>query len=588
MKRFGIDLGTTNTVIYCAESTIKISDEDEENFSLQPVPVQYENTGDLLSPGGTDTYIMPSALYAVPTAMLTGDYEYYIGNVAVKMAIQHNDVCTINTKRLLCREENTDTVIAYGLTAQDIAQKFLEGCKFSIIKFLSGDTAEKKFSLSDHCVTRPAAFGLFANQSIHAAAKMAGFRKAAVQREPIAALLSLMYSELKEKESAERLFEKQKKHGGKLLTIVVDIGGGTTDVTIQEICVKGQRKKETTDYSGICTGYHIEFLNMVKDKDDDKNAPVAAANQVQAFGGYEFDREIVSHIIAEWLEKYQAMTGEKLALDTKEMKQSIEKLYIRVRDYKNSLSLDARERHDEVKINGKMIETVWSAEKFYEWTKELCISPPNKTENAQTIYGIITDTIRRSNYNIDDIDYFFVTGGMSFYKPIREMLKEKFSGLSEKDILIFSENPLYDIAIGAAVCDCYFSVKMPQSFLYCDLMIDDPCGDPKVIVEKNTALPITHTIDKFMKLRNPVYFQIDVLSGNGINDCKMKYLRKLKKPIAESGHKVAEIGTDIPVKYTIDVHQSMSLELIVHDPLEEYSVTLVDLIKDVDLIGGRN
>ena len=106
MKRFGIDLGTTNTVIYCAESTIKISDEDEENFSLQPVPVQYENTGDLLSPGGTDTYIMPSALYAVPTAMLTGDYEYYIGNVAVKMAIQHNDVCTINTKRLLCREEN--------------------------------------------------------------------------------------------------------------------------------------------------------------------------------------------------------------------------------------------------------------------------------------------------------------------------------------------------------------------------------------------------------------------------------------------------------------------------------------------------
>ena len=129
---------------------------------------------------------------------------------------------------------------------------------------------------------------------------------------------------------------------------------------------------------------------------------------------------------------------------------------------------------------------------------------------------------------------------------------------------------------------------MPQSFLYCDLMIDDPCGDPKVIVEKNTALPITHTIDKFMKLRNPVYFQIDVLSGNGINDCKMKYLRKLKKPIAESGHKVAEIGTDISVKYTIDVHQSMSLELIVHDPLEEYSVTLVDLIKDVDLIGGRN
>ncbi len=568
MRRFGIDLGTTNTCIFCADfiPIPTIWDEEEDNFRLNPLTIQYKNTADMINPNLSS--IMPSAIYARPCKNSKDSYDFYIGEVAINAAKQDDVTEIINTKRLLCRED-PKTKIAYGLTAEDIAQKLLEGCKYSI------ERAYGKSKNVKYCITQPAAFGLFASRSIHEAGIKAKFENAEVQREPIAALLSFLYEELRSKESAEKLLKRQAENHNRLLTLTVDIGGGTTDVTIQEIQITGTRTPE----QGIqtCTGYTVNFLNLVSDE----NAPVATANQEPAFGGYDFDRKIVHYIIQEWGRQYYDKTEEQIDWELPEIQKQIGYLYQRVRQYKDSLSAVSKEKEDVVYLNGQKVMTVWTAEKFYEWTQDLCASPHGEKENSKTVYGIIMDTIQRSGYHVEDIDCFFVTGGMSSYKPIRNMLTEKFKKLSENHILKFSSTPLYDIARGAAVCNCYFKVDMPQSILYADLMLDDPCGEPKVLVRKNTPLPVEGKLTHFMQLRNPLYLYIDVLCGDSTKDCHIKRLRSLKKKIP--GNKVAKMGTPISVNYRIDEHQAMNIELTVHDTDCEYRVSLLNLINNVPL-----
>lgn len=576
MRRIGIDLGTTNTCMYCASFPPVVEGDARDYFTLNPIKIFYENKGDMINPEIDSK--MPSAIYArrKRDAETKEEYDFYLGKIAVITAKQDNAIEMINTKRLMCNED-ADKIVKYGLTAQDIAQKLLEGCRYSILQ--SSDIGNRRLKLSTQCITQPAAFGLFASRGIHDAGKAAGFSNAEVQREPIAALLSYLYQELDDPDKAEKLLERQSRKGDKLLTLVVDIGGGTTDVTIQEINISGSA--EHKQGSLFCTGYTINFMNLVSED----NSPAAAANQNPAFGGYEFDKRIASHIIDEWDKQYYKVKNEHLNLNDIEFKKQIEYLYQRVQNHKNSLSTNPTTKSDTVIINDVTITTQWSPENLYEWTRPLCISPDDQEENTQTIYGIIADTIRRSGYKVKDIDCFFVTGGMSSYKVVRDVINEKFGNIVENGVLCYSEDPLYDIAKGAAVCNCYFEVKMPDSVLYADLMIDDPCGEPYVLVKKNTPLPTSGSIKNFLTLRNPVYFHVDVLWGNGPKDCKLQKLRRLRKPVTSSNSsgKVTRLGTPISVEYEIDAHQAMNITLIVHDSQGEYQVPLLRLIEDIDL-----
>ena len=578
MRRFGIDLGTTNTCIY--QANFSIGDTPEE-FNLNAVNILYQNTGDTIHPPLSQ--YMPSAIYGRRKNDTSGQgYDFFIGTIAMRQARIDNVTEIINTKRLLCREDSKK-VIQYGLTAQDIAQKLLEGCHYSLQEGYS----VRQLKNAQFCITQPAAFGLFASQSIQKAAILAGFTKVEPQREPIAALLSFLYHQLKEQKSAERLLEKQKERGNKLLTLVVDIGGGTTDVTIQEINISGSEDPEQG--SMFCTGYRVSFLNQVKN-DQDVNIPVATANQEPAFGGFDFDKAVARHIVAVWSEQYAKQAGHDYNWHSTDGNTVIFNLYQRVQDYKNNLSQypdeDLQEREETIVLDGYTLTCKVNAKLVYKWTEELCESKVGGLESGRTVYGIIADTIRRSGYKMEEIDYLFVTGGMSSFKPIREMLKKRFSEHEKRGSLIFSIRPLDDIAIGAAVCNCFFAVDMPQMVLYADLMMDDPCGEPRILVEKNKPLPAEGTITNFIQLRNPAYLYIDILWGLGTKDYSLKRLRRLRKPLPN--RKITPIGTNVSVKWRIDVHQAMDIELIVHDPNKEYTIPLLKLIKNVDLSRGED
>ena len=571
MRRFGIDLGTTNTCI--SEANFPIGGNGVEDFTLREIDIHYEDEGDMVNPPLESR--MPSAIYGVKND--DDSYRFYLGKVAVLMAKHDGVTEIINTKRLLCRED-PKTIISYGLTAQDIAQKLLEGCHYS----LAMGVRELQRRHASYCITQPAAFGLFASRSIHDAAIRAGFQNAQVQREPIAALLSFLFEQLCDSKNAEILFRKQAEHNGRLLTVVVDIGGGTTDVTIQEIEVTGREEREQGTL--FCTGYTVRFLNMVND-DENEDTPIAAANQEPAFGGYDFDKEIVKYVIEEWNRQYREATGEDYNWNSHGGQKAIAELYRRIQRYKDSLSYNPQEIDESYNLDDRFVSCHLTEELVYQITQKLCECGEEGYNSQKTVYGIIVDTIQRSGYNVDDIDYFFVTGGMSSYKPIREIISKRFAMLKNSGALFFSKTPLQDISRGAAVCNCFFKVEMPQTILYADLMIDDPCGEPRVLVKKNEPLPAEDTVPNFMELRNPANLYLDVLWGHSTKDCELKRLRHFRAPLPRG--KITPMGTKVSVHYHIDTHQAMDIDLIVHDPDGDYSVKILNLIKNADLIRGE-
>lgn len=572
MRRYGVDLGTTNTCVYCAfiEPAILKMGYKEAGWKFERVNIRYKDTGSITNV--PDTMSMPSAIYAKTEE--NGRYRYYIGEIAKRMAMIDDEPDLINTKRLFCRE-TPEQIIAYGLSAQDVAQKLLEGCWHSIfMQAWDGNETKKKavesmLERSDtiFCVTQPAAFNIFASIAIEDAARKAGFKNIDAQKEPTAALLSFLYDELRDGDKrAQKILTRQKKNG-KLLVLVVDIGGGTTDVTIQEIEIAGDY--EAGDNDTTYTGYEIRFANQTK----------AAANQEPAFGGMDFDNVILRHLAGRIAEVYKKeANGEELDWTGMRGMRDKSDLYEQGQNYKNKLSaLGGRSAPDqEFYIRNRTIRCSASAKEIYDWCEELCESPVGSDGSNRTVYGIILDTIKRSGYNANDIDYVYVTGGMSRFLPIREMLGRNFSALAAEGNVVFSENPLEDIARGAALCNTFFKVKMPQKVLHSDLMIDDPCGEPKIIVPKQTPLPVENTLENFMELRNPTSVYVDILYGNGTRESSLRKIKRVRRLLDP----VMPIGTPISIKYKVDEKQAVDIILTLHD--SQNGDRQIELLKLID------
>ena len=571
MRKLGIDLGTTNTCIFHA--FCRAGDPPEE-FILVPVRIHYpdEQIGDWLTIPTASS--MPSVIYGVEDPDKESGYRFYIGEAAVRKAYNDHAVELINTKRLILKDA-PNKKIRYNLTAEDIATMLLKHCYESAKEELG-----RSISSASVCVTQPAASSIFATTSLERAARNVGkegFRNAEPLQEPIAALLSYLYTQLKDDTKADALLSDCQSNNNKLLTLVIDIGGGTTDVTIQEISVTGQKDPEPR--SNIATGYKITFLNQLRKENEE--GPVAAANQERAFGGFDFDKVIVDKIIHGLDAEYYAEFKKHANWATPNAKVFCERLFVRVQNIKNGLATMPDETKNEVTFeqDGLIMYFSFTKKDIYEWTELLCYKPTGEKGSERTVYGIIIDTIGRSGYRIDKIDRIFVTGGMSLYAPIRNMLKTKFKKMHEEGKLVFSKEPLEDIAKGAALYNCYFKVNMPPACLFSDLILDDPVGFPCVLVEKNTELPKKDIKENFMKLRNPANLYLDVLWGQGPDDCGLKFLRRLKTALPKG--KVTALDTSIDVEYEINTHQALTLTLIVHDPNGDYTVPVIDLIRDL-------
>ncbi len=179
----GIDLGTTNSVIYVYNGT---------------------ETKLIKIPGGPD--VTPSVIFYDSRG------KKYIGQAAYLQRPMHPKSCAKSFKRRMGED--------YLIELSDVNLTVTpEECSVDILKELFGSLPEEIRNSTDTgtVVTVPAAFNQKARKATRQAAEMAGIGKVELMQEPVAAMMSFMRS-----------------HNTDGIFLIYDLGGGTFDVAIAQ------------------------------------------------------------------------------------------------------------------------------------------------------------------------------------------------------------------------------------------------------------------------------------------------------------------------------------------------------------------
>ena len=177
----GIDLGTTNSL--CAFF---------ENGEPQLIPNVH---GHVLTPSVVGIH----------------DDQILVGQSAKELRVIHPDKCASAFKRLMGTDRKVE-ISGKKFTAPELSSLILKSLKEDAEKFL-------KQPISDAVITVPAYFNDHQRKSTRLAGKLAGLNVRRIINEPTAAALTYGFHD---------------RQGDKKL-IVIDLGGGTFDVTLMEI-----------------------------------------------------------------------------------------------------------------------------------------------------------------------------------------------------------------------------------------------------------------------------------------------------------------------------------------------------------------
>ena len=179
----GIDLGTTNSVIYVYDGTETVLIKSREGNDVTPSVIYCDSRGRKL-----------------------------IGHVAYMQRPMHPNSCAKSFKRRM-GEDHLIELSAVNLTVTP------EECSVDILKELFGSLPEeiRKSSETGTVITIPAAFNQKARYATRQAAEMAGIGKVELMQEPVAAVMSFM-----------------RVHNADGIFLIYDLGGGTFDVAIAQ------------------------------------------------------------------------------------------------------------------------------------------------------------------------------------------------------------------------------------------------------------------------------------------------------------------------------------------------------------------
>lgn len=565
-RTFGIDLGTTNTVVFRTSGDGSIFMQDAlpapERISICYNENELQGLKRISMENLQNRDYLPSLGKTMRDPTDESKPKLYVGEVARRLDdANYSGYVLKNTKRLMDKDDD----LGDGFRAADFAGALFQTCIFSIKRKITNfkDTSERI------CITHPASFNPFSIVSLDQIVKKAGFKKVVSIEEPRAALLSYLYQMLSDPKQEQSLLELQAKKGGTLCFCVIDIGGGTTDVTIQKLKIEGTHQSTHEDYS---TGYIITFIN-----EKSTEGTQSRSNDYEAFGGLDFDEKIANQLIPKMLEKCREWDivpsedrkralGYAAYLEAKEGKEYFGNHPNGERRWAQSFTLS----------NGsiKEIAVQYTANSVFQWTSELCkeIANPRYRDQSPLLKDSIFKTVQRtlelSRFQLKDIDFFYATGGMSKYPPIRSLLQEEYGSCAK---LEFSSTPIDDVARGASLIDSYFRINIPFLSINKGILLDNPCGKPIQIIAGGQELPIPPTtIDNIYKIINPVELCITVLSGNSPYDpnlCKLKTLWARNIP-------PVGIGTPVSIECEITKDQLIRLTMIIRYMGEECRISI--------------
>lgn len=350
-KMVGIDLGTTNSAIaYMTTIRPKIIENSEGQLTT-PSIVSWQENGDI-----------------------------YVGELAKNQAILYPKTTVRSIKRYIGMKDKKEEIYGMEFTPEEISA--------IILKKLIKDAEASIGKITNVVISVPAYFRDGERKATKAAASIVGFKEDDIEivNEPNAAAMSYA-------------LENPDINDVKIL--VFDLGGGTFDVTILDICDR------------IC--------NVVDN------------GGVRRLGGDDFDDRIINYLIEEFKKEHNIDLNENTKA-IQLLKTNAERAKIRL---SNTTTTKIIIGHIIQDLN---IDKELTRDKFNELTKDIV----EKTKD------ITKETLSHAKIKSNEIDKIIMVGGSSRISAVQNAVKEIFPG---KDIGkgIFLHEPDLAIAKGAAI-----------------------------------------------------------------------------------------------------------------------------------------
>lgn len=531
---FGIDLGTTNTVVSKGNLLF--------NGLIQSQIIQVMQVDENKCP--TTEFILPSVLYVDENG------KEYVGKIAKDIKSKASKKVLYNTKRYI-GSDKIWTLGGVGYTSKDVAKQILKTCRDSMKRYNQGKEVESV------TITVPASFNTDQIKDTKDAALEVGFKNVNLIPEPTSALIDFINEQ-------SNLIEIQRQVDLTKSTriLVFDLGGGTCDIAIVDVIQNGRK---------------VEFTEV-------------AIGRYDELGGIDFDNKVALVKLNEFLEKYNL---DYYSIDEEDRERMVRHLRIFAEKAKERISSDIEMNcyfgesfdHYIMKFYGEdPVQFSINKEEYDEAIKDFFVksNQSNKRsdeEMKKNIVDPILNTLRDYNISKDSIDYLFLTGGMTKYKLIRDKIREILN-LKESQI-INSIDPLSSVAKGAAIYNYYETVinkaQTSSQQIRCQdevsitdnkkfkltrvlaeaIMIDVKEGLPVVIINSNQEVPYEGKLKGALRTTSPSGIEINLYAGIDQYDSKMRIQRKYKAYFRNP----KKPGTPIDIDFSIDKDKYLRLSV---------------------------
>ena len=403
----GIDLGTTNSTV----SVIRTEEyEDNPLDSLTTCPIyQYDERLHYL----TDEICLPSALY-----FDIENRKVYTGRYAKSMYAS-GDRPLQTARSIKTRMSGESELRIPGINDGSISESFsMVQCASFFIRTILQSLKEQypdEDVAREVVVTVPAAFSDDERIATKNAVLLGGFRSCRILDEPTAALLSYLNSdavneEVEEKDSARRL--------------VYDIGGGTLDVSIAQASLNDE---------------------------DDYDVNVLGLSNRMNLGGDDFDQLLG----ASFLEEFERTTAPLDSYSAEDQNRIIARIVSNAEDYKIKLNdkvlgCDPRRlaRLPPLRVSFNLINSLYVTGQTLSKTKfdDICQVYTNPASGL--LLKPVKSALKQADLTAGDIDEVILTGGMSHFYSIKDVLRGFFG---ETVPLSFVEDTRTSVSRGAAI-----------------------------------------------------------------------------------------------------------------------------------------
>lgn len=500
-KAIGIDLGTTYSCIaHYSNGQVKII-ENEQKFKLTPSVVAFTSSKRL------------------------------IGDAAKSHGSQDPTNTVFDVKRLIGRMFSDREVQIdcknFPFTVIDMMGKPVVKVKFkgeeknftpeeisSMILARMKETAERylRVDVVDAVVTVPAYFNNSQRQSTIDAAKIAGMNVLRIINEPAAAAIAYGFD---------------KKAVGEKKILIIDLGGGTFDVS----------------------------LLTIKDKIFSVHATAGNSH----LGGEDFDHRLVKYFSAKFKKKHNKdIFTDPISL--RRLRSACERAK-RILSYHESASI--------------AIESLYQGIPFYA-----TISRAKFDDICEDLFKSILDPVKqvleRSNINKSSVDEIVLVGGSTSIPKVRHILSKYFNGKNLNTTIDPGEAVAYGAAVQAAILSGDTSLKN-QNFCLRDvtpmsLGIEADGGVMLTVIRRNSIVPIKKSRLFPISYNQPILY-IRVFEGEHTKTKRNHLLGEFLLsdiPLASHG------STKVQVTFEIDANGILSISAAEHITGKSSKITITN------------